>query len=88
MGGVGCFGSWDEMAKAVGPRPDTVTSDNLRSSRKESHYRKYNPGCAASASCADAQACHTHAKANRADYTIILLFSCVQRWTQESSSII
>ena len=29
---------------AVGPRPDTVTSDNLRSSRTETDCRRFNPG--------------------------------------------
>jgi hypothetical protein len=29
---------------AVGPRPDTVTSDNLRSSRSEADFRLFNPG--------------------------------------------
>ena len=28
----------------VGPRPDTVTSDNLRSSRSEADCRRFNPG--------------------------------------------
>ena len=35
---------FDHLAMAVGPRPDTVTSDNLRSSRSETEFRLYNPG--------------------------------------------
>lgn len=35
---------YDHLAMAVGPRPDTVTSDNLRSSRSETEFRPYNPG--------------------------------------------
>ena len=35
---------WDHMAMAVGPRPDTVTSDNLRSSRADADVRLFNPG--------------------------------------------
>lgn len=34
---------WDTLSMAVGPRPDTVTSDNLRSSRTESQTRVFNP---------------------------------------------
>ena len=35
---------WDHLAMAVGPRPDTVTSDNLRSSRADADVRLFNPG--------------------------------------------
>jgi hypothetical protein len=35
---------WDHMAMAVGPRPDTVTSDNLRSSRADADVRPFSPG--------------------------------------------
>ena len=35
---------YDHLAMLVGPRPDTVTSDNLRSSRTESDCRLFNPG--------------------------------------------
>jgi hypothetical protein len=35
---------YDHLAMAVGPRPDTVTSDNLRSSRTEADVRRFNPG--------------------------------------------
>ena len=35
---------WDTLARMVGPRPDTVTTDNLRSSRTESGVRPFNPG--------------------------------------------
>jgi hypothetical protein len=35
---------WDHMAMAVGPRPDTVTSDNIRSSRADADVRLFNPG--------------------------------------------
>eukprot|EP01043_Picozoa_sp_COSAG02_P037718 COSAG02_NODE_2851_length_7896_cov_28.878928_5_plen_109_part_00 len=35
---------WDHMAMAVGPRPDTVTSDNIRSSRTDADVRLFNPG--------------------------------------------
>eukprot|EP01048_Picozoa_sp_COSAG05_P017780 COSAG05_NODE_2487_length_3000_cov_5.221648_2_plen_107_part_00 len=37
---------WDTLARMVGPRPDTVTTDNLRSSRTESLTRPFNPGYA------------------------------------------
>jgi hypothetical protein len=37
---------WDTLARLVGPRPDTVTTDNLRSSRSESETRRFNPGYA------------------------------------------
>lgn len=37
---------WDTLARMVGPRPDTVTTDNLRSARTESGTRPFNPGCA------------------------------------------
>ena len=35
---------FDHLAMLVGPRPDTVTSDNLRSSRSETDFRRFNPG--------------------------------------------